>query len=462
MPIHSEHIIHDSPPQDNPQSQVKLCSSCHCPLSTDSAQSSFLVQDGQDSTDAAIVCGPCRTRLIASVRSDPPIPPTEGFLFAEVERELLRRAASLQDDGHEANNLDQIQATRPHHVPVHSCSDEDMDIESHESRLMSISTAPAPQHSNLYLNSPSTAPSRIPTSSKVSLTVHINYESASSSPAHSLSSSRALPYSASGSKAQYHREQASFSPDPLVDITRLRVRSQGHHCLYPGATFQGTQKSGRHSYDVNVTIVDVDFACSHLCGYLRIRGLTDDWPELTTYFDAEIIGSRYGFLTRNWGATEQEDMVHWARFPAFRHVRHELKKPHLTMKDADRGAVFMRWKEKFLVPDHRVQDINGASFAGFYYVCVDFNPQSTAILTTQAEDMTSTSPVTSSKPERSPRARRESVSRGTRPIDRSSSRGAASNVATMSGFYFHQNSEPYQQLSLVHVPERANTCFEFR
>lgn len=109
---------------------------------------------------------------------------------------------------------------------------------------------------------------------------------------------------------------------------------------------------------------DVDFASSHLCGYLRIRGLTDDWPELTTYFDAEIIGSRYGFLTRNWGATEQEDMVHWARFPAFRHVRHELKKPHLTMNDADRGAVFMRWKEKFLVPDHRVQDISGASFAG--------------------------------------------------------------------------------------------------
>ena len=101
-----------------------------------------------------------------------------------------------------------------------------------------------------------------------------------------------------------------------------------------------------------------------MCGYLRIRGLTDDWPELTTYFDAEIIGSRYGFLTRKWGATEQEDMVHWGRFPAFRYVRNELKKPHLTMKDADRGAVFMRWKERFLVPDHRVQDLTGASFSG--------------------------------------------------------------------------------------------------
>ena len=119
---------------------------------------------------------------------------------------------------------------------------------------------------------------------------------------------------------------------------------------------------------------DVDFSRSHLCGYLRIRGLTEDWPELTTYFDAEIIGSRYGFLTRNWGASEQEDWVHWARFPAFRHVKNELEKPHLTMKEADRGAVFMRWKEKFLVPDHRVQDINGASFAGesIWFWCVLF------------------------------------------------------------------------------------------
>lgn len=28
----------------------------------------------------------------------------------------------------------------------------------------------------------------------------------------------------------------------------------------------------------------------------------------------------------------------------------------------------MRWKEQFLVPDHKVRDINGASFAGFYYI----------------------------------------------------------------------------------------------
>lgn len=32
----------------------------------------------------------------------------------------------------------------------------------------------------------------------------------------------------------------------------------------------------------------------------------------------------------------------------------------------------MRWKERFLVPDHRIRSINGASYAGFYYVCLEF------------------------------------------------------------------------------------------
>lgn len=50
-------------------------------------------------------------------------------------------------------------------------------------------------------------------------------------------------------------EEDDGYPDPLADITRLRVRSKGHRCLFPGAVFQGSQKSGRSSYDVTVTIV---------------------------------------------------------------------------------------------------------------------------------------------------------------------------------------------------------------
>lgn len=106
-------------------------------------------------------------------------------------------------------------------------------------------------------------------------------------------------------------------------------------------------------------------------------GLTDDHPTLTTYFEGEIIsGHKHTFTTRHadWGATLSTDLSHWAKFPAFRpyakQARRSSGSSQVIMKDvAQSEHVFMRWKEHFLVPDHRVRTITGASFEGFYYIC---------------------------------------------------------------------------------------------
>ena len=63
-------------------------------------------------------------------------------------------------------------------------------------------------------------------------------------------------------------------------------------------------------------------------------------------------------------------MQHWGRFPAWRPLAKQAKKPDFHYKNgAQRENIFMRWKESFLVPDHRVREIMGASFEGFYYIC---------------------------------------------------------------------------------------------
>lgn len=170
--------------------------------------------------------------------------------------------------------------------------------------------------------------------------------------------------------------------------------------LRPGSRFEGQQQSERQRYDVEVEIKHVDLRESFLCGYLRIQGrlhltprigvsssarlamltaslslpgLTDDHPTLTTYFEGEIIGSKYGFITQHpsWGATEKIDLSHWAKFTAFRPFSKQTRKGgQIFIGDvAQRENIFMRWKEHFLVPDHRVRTINGASFEGFYYIC---------------------------------------------------------------------------------------------
>ncbi|KAK8166730.1 vacuolar import and degradation protein [Phyllosticta citrichinensis] len=182
--------------------------------------------------------------------------------------------------------------------------------------------------------------------------------------------------------------------------------------LKPGSKFKGTQQSDRQVYEVQVEIKYVDMEQHCLCGYLRIQGLTDDHPTLTTYFEGEIIGTKYTFQTNRpeWGSNEKVDMQHWGRFPAWRPLAKQAKRADFTYKNfAQREYLFMRWKEHFLVPDHTVRTISGASFEGFYYICF--------------------SQVT----------------------------------GKINGIYFHAKSEKYQQLDLEHVDDHGCTgAIEFR
>ncbi|KAF2637107.1 hypothetical protein P280DRAFT_139388 [Massarina eburnea CBS 473.64] len=170
------------------------------------------------------------------------------------------------------------------------------------------------------------------------------------------------------------------APSPWSQHRYLTSPHPGHRFLphtsssflRPGSRFKGNQTSDHQKYEVEVEIKYVDMRESLLCGYLRIKGLTQDHPSLTTYFEGEIIGSKYTFITQHpeWGSNEKVDRQHWARFPAYKPLTKYSSRPDLVTKDwMQKEHLFMRWKEYFLVPDHRVKTINGASFEGFYYIC---------------------------------------------------------------------------------------------
>lgn len=212
---------------------------------------------------------------------------------------------------------------------------------------------------------------------------------------------------------QQEEEEVKHSAELSTQVYRphpfsSRLVPSGITSLYSGSTFKGHQTSGKLSYAVTVELKHVDLAESSLCGYLHIEGLTPDHPRLTTFFDGELIGSKHSFLTRKWDVDESIDQQHWEKFPAFEPMKDTFNDDDFTYDFKDQDFVFMRWKEHFLVPDHRIKTIQGASFAGFYYMCF--------------------------------------------------------NVATnsLSGFYFHHNSEWWQQIKLDHVQEQVSGSFEFR
>ncbi|KAL9002232.1 MAG: hypothetical protein Q9188_004830 [Gyalolechia gomerana] len=241
------------------------------------------------------------------------------------------------------------------------------------------------------------------------------------------------PQTAEPSQSLMSLQQESAGLPAASDIHGLprMIPTLTSSFLRPFSRFRGQQQSDKQVYQVEVELKYVDMAESTLCGFLKIEGkpltltaaqlqlltplnsgLTDNHPTLTTFFEGEIIGPKYTFQTRHpsWGATDKTDMQHWARFPAWRPLAKQAKKPDFHYKNyAQRENIFMRWKESFLVPDHRVREISGASFEGFYYIC--FNQVS----------------------------------------------------GDINGIYFHAKSEKYQQLELKHVPDHG--CFpamEFR
>lgn len=99
-----------------------------------------------------------------------------------------------------------------------------------------------------------------------------------------------------------------------------------------------------------------------------------------------------------------------SKFSAFRSdFEATFNSDHFDYAGLERSDyVFMRWNEHFLVPDHTIKDINGASFAGFYYICFQ------------------------------------------------------KSKAEMEGYYYHRTSEWYQSLNLKHVPEKSIQIYEFR
>lgn len=154
----------------------------------------------------------------------------------------------------------------------------------------------------------------------------------------------------------------------------------------------------------------MDTSDSFLCGYLTIHNLTSSYPNLTTFFEAEIIGAKYSFITGKWGANLDADHKHWEQFPYFKeNCLSYLYSPSSSVYSNDtHNVVFMRWKERFLVPDHRIEQLSGASYAGFYYVA----------------------------------------------YDRSSK--------VIEGYYYHQATNEFQRLFLQHVPSKVSASFEFR
>lgn len=215
-----------------------------------------------------------------------------------------------------------------------------------------------------------------------------------------------MPVSIGSSRAQAAAKQISKTPTSESEEDK-EFNALFSTVLRDGACFTGHQQSEDSKYRVEINLHKVDLDSSYLCGYLNINGLTEDYENLTTFFEGEIIGPKYSFITSKWDATEDKDREHWEKFRGFLPLRNKFREHGFHYDIHNQNYVFMRWKELFLVPDYRLRTIDGASFAGFYYICFCLSTKQ------------------------------------------------------VIGYYYHLRSELFQELKLQWVPEHSIETFEF-
>ncbi|CAI8013853.1 Glucose-induced degradation protein 4 homolog [Geodia barretti] len=67
--------------------------------------------------------------------------------------------------------------------------------------------------------------------------------------------------------------------------------------LHSGSVFRGHQQSKGSKYQVEVVFQHVDYENSCVFGYLKIQGLTEDYPNLTTFFEGDVSAVAYPFAS---------------------------------------------------------------------------------------------------------------------------------------------------------------------
>ncbi|ELU44695.1 vacuolar import and degradation domain-containing protein [Rhizoctonia solani AG-1 IA] len=351
--------------------QIKLCGTCHSPL-TDTPELVFVGPASPgDVFNPSPFCGVCAERA-------------RSFdVFANPLGPRLRRQSTLAPMVEEPTEY-----TESQHPPATTTT-----------TMATTTTATLPAH-DPHVQSPQRmdlSPLTIG-SGPCAFDSHPHSHSVPSH--HTLHSARSLlsPDSPPPSDREHPRDSALRSrsaalsePDPYADVTRLRLNNTRQDCLYPGASFVGIQKSGRNSYNVSVTIVvgSSPFGRSSMSTF-RAQRFAGTSPSRTSPMTTRSLPptlmqrSSYGFLTQSYGASEMDDMTHWGRFDSFRGalsrpsclnrmmtlytaIKSEMRRPGLTIRQkslSERGFVFMRWKERFLVPEHQVRGIRGASYDG--------------------------------------------------------------------------------------------------
>ncbi|SCV01852.1 LAME_0G18932g1_1 [Lachancea meyersii CBS 8951] len=197
-----------------------------------------------------------------------------------------------------------------------------------------------------------------------------------------------------GSKKYINNDYSPYGSRSQSPVATPHSCTSNTSFLKPRRQYTGFQISGYKRNHVHVVLQTVDLPVNgsetagapHLTGFFTIQGLTAHQSEITTFFEGFAATENSGFLSssvphnlKDLRANDTIDMEHWLNFPSFKGMCCNDKTVASTILDGSyvhsdylrKRFIYMRWKERFLVPDADLDSVEGASFEGYYYIVHD-------------------------------------------------------------------------------------------
>lgn len=128
--------------------------------------------------------------------------------------------------------------------------------------------------------------------------------------------------------------------------------------LKNGSSYTGKQTTGVGSFDIDMKVSAFNFEQGYLCGTFTVHNLTSEHNLLRTYFEGQLIGITNTALLN--------EIKYWTKFPCWKSEFEDGSPSYNPFKSK---YLYLKIKELFLLPNPRIESVNGASIDGFYYCC---------------------------------------------------------------------------------------------
>lgn len=129
--------------------------------------------------------------------------------------------------------------------------------------------------------------------------------------------------------------------------------------LKRGTKYTGRQTTIVGSFKIDMKVNVFSLSQGYICGTLTIHNLTSEYKLLITHFEGVLMSAKNI-------SKAADEFKQWSKFSKW---KKDFENQLLFNDSLNSECLYFKIKEEFLLPNHKLTRLHGASIDGHYYCC---------------------------------------------------------------------------------------------